>query len=132
MNIFDHSQPEIIEVTFSFPEFATAYKNSLLQLFPLKIQSILESVTRVPIFDQAFEKTFKSTFNFQEFVSTCKSGYFIIVSRDIADLKILQSDWLGVFQPMSQKPGFYQTWDLYRIIVNKIKFHFWANAEKKY
>ena len=30
MNIFDHSQPEIIEVTFSFPEFATAYKNSLL------------------------------------------------------------------------------------------------------
>ena len=30
MNIFDHSQPEIIEATFSFSEFATAYKNSLL------------------------------------------------------------------------------------------------------
>lgn len=35
MNIFDHFQQEIIEVTFSFPEFVTADKKTVDSIYPL-------------------------------------------------------------------------------------------------
>ena len=43
-------------------------------------------------------------------------------SRDISDLKILQSDWPGVFWPISQISDFSQTWDLFWNIANNTNF----------
>ena len=37
-----------------------------------------------------------------------------ICSRDIVDLKILQSDWLRAFRPVTLEPDFSQIWDLHR------------------
>ena len=34
-----------------------------------------------------------------------------LCSRDMDDLKILQSDWPRAFWPISQEPDFYQAWD---------------------
>ena len=50
--------------------------------------------------------------------------------RDTVNFKILHSDWLGVFWPISQEPEFSQTLDLYRNISNNINFHYIPNAEK--
>ena len=46
-----------------------------------------------------------------------------IYSRDIVDLKILQSSWPGAFWPISQEPHFSQIWTLYINIANDINFH---------
>ena len=43
-------------------------------------------------------------------------------SRDIVNLKILQSDWLRAFWPISQEPDFSQVWDLCNNTANIIKF----------
>ena len=45
-------------------------------------------------------------------------------SRDIVNLKILQSDWLRAFWPISQKP------DLCKNTANIIKFLYRPNSEK--
>ena len=44
MAIFDHAHTKIIELTFSFPEFApTCKKNSFFHLFIFEMHSILDS-----------------------------------------------------------------------------------------
>ena len=57
----------------------------------------------------------------QAFLSFC--------SRDIADLKILQSDWLRAFWPISQEPDLFQVWDLPKNTTNNINFIYiwWLN-----
>ena len=39
-------------------------------------------------------------------------AFSLFCSRDIVDLKILQSDWLTAFWPISQEPDFSQVQDL--------------------
>ena len=51
-------------------------------------------------------------------------------SRDIVSLKILQSDWLRAFWPISQEPDFSQVWDLCKNTANIIKFLYRPNSEK--
>ena len=51
-------------------------------------------------------------------------------SRDIVNLKILQSDWLTAFWPISQEPDFSQVWDLCKNTANIIKFLYRPNSEK--
>ena len=58
----------------------------------------------------------------QAFLSYC--------SRDIVDLKILLSDWLRAFGPISQEPDFFQKWDLCKITANSMSFHYRPNSEK--
>ena len=58
----------------------------------------------------------------QDFSSFC--------SRDIANLKISQSDWLRAFWPMSQEPDFSQVWDLCKNTENITKFLYRPNWEK--
>ena len=62
-----------------------------------------------PIFDHVQPKKFQPNFNFCEFVSTCKNvAISLICSKEIVDLKILQSAWLRAFWPMSQEQDFSQ------------------------
>ena len=92
MPISDHAQPKFIEITFSFPGFAPACKKTLSFISSLLrygqfliyspflnfLRSSPETKLAKLIFDHALPKTCQSTFNFCEFVSTCKkSGYFI-------------------------------------------------------
>ena len=75
MPIFDHTHPKIIDITFSFSEFAltckkSAYSNNSF----LRYSQFLGSATRLatPISDQAHPKIFWSAFNLCEIVSACK------------------------------------------------------------
>ena len=58
----------------------------------------------------------------QTFLSHC--------SRDIIDLKTLQSDWPGPFWPISQKLYFPPNMRLLKNTANEIKFHYRPNSEK--
>ena len=51
-------------------------------------------------------------------------------SRDIVNLKVLQSDWLRAFWPISQEPDFSQVWDLCKNTANIIKLLYRQNSEK--
>ena len=57
-------------------------------------------------------------------------AFSLFCSRDIVNLKILQSDWSKVFWPISQEPEFFQVWDLSKNIANIIKFLYRPNSEK--
>ena len=54
----------------------------------------------------------------------------LFCSRDLVNLKILQSDWSTAFWPLSQEPDFSQVWDLCRNTVNNINFHYRSNSIK--
>ena len=45
-----------------------------------------------------------------------KQSILSFSSRDIVNLKILQSDWLRAFWPTSQEPDSFQIWNLSRNI----------------
>ena len=49
---------------------------------------------------------------------------------DICLLKILQSDWLRTFLPISQEPKFSQIWALCRNTTNNIYFHYRTKSVK--
>ena len=51
-------------------------------------------------------------------------------SRDIVNLKILQSDWSRALWPISQEPQFSPVWDLYKNTANIIKLIYRPNSEK--
>ena len=51
-------------------------------------------------------------------------------SKDIVDLKILQSDWPRAFWPISQETDSSQIWDLCKNKANNINFHYRPNLEK--
>ena len=78
------------------------------------------------IFDHAQSKNFQSIFNFCEFVATCKIlGCFIHCSGKMVDLKILQSDWLRAFWPLSQEQDFPQIYHFCsNNTANNINFHY--------
>ena len=77
MPVFDHALPHIIEITFSFPEFAPAYKNSVHSINSfLRYSQFQSPVTRMatPTSDHVQSKLF--SFNLREFESPRKkSGY---------------------------------------------------------
>ena len=49
-------------------------------------------------------------------------------SRDIVELKILQSNWPTAFWPLSQEPDFHPNMGFTQ--ANKINFHYRPNSEK--
>ena len=59
-----------------------------------------------------------------------KNQTLFIILRYV-NLKILQSDWLRRFWPISQKPDFSQVWDLCNNTVNSIYFLYRPKSEKK-
>ena len=52
-------------------------------------------------------------------------------SKDMVNLKILQSDWSKALWPKSQEPDFSQVWDLCKNAANNIKFLYRPNFKKK-
>ena len=78
---FDHIQPKITGITFSFLEFVPACRKSVHFIYSfLRYSHFQSSLTRLPtlISDQAHPQIFWSTFHLCKFVSKCKkSGYFI-------------------------------------------------------
>ena len=84
----------MIKVTLSFPEFISKHQKQVyfINFFVRNSQFSISATTVVtPIYKHSHTNVFQSTFNFNEFVSTCKkSDFFIFCSRDIVDLKIMQ------------------------------------------
>ena len=93
-------------------------------MYILAILSVEKTDWPHPYFDPAQQKNFPETFSFCEFVSTCKKETVsLICSGKIDDLKILQSDLLRVFWPISQEQDFSQIKDLHRDTANITNFH---------
>ena len=99
--IFDHAHPKYFWSDFNFCEFVSTCKNSVIQSVILQIQSILES----------HQQTSRSNFwpRIPSFLWICISMQKMrsIFSEEIVGLKILQSDWLSAFWPISQEQDFY-------------------------
>ena len=57
-------------------------------------------------------------------------AFSIFCSRDIVNLKILQSDWLRAFWTISHDPDFSQVQDLCKNTANIITFLHRQNSEK--
>ena len=84
-----------------------------------------------PILDHAYPNIFQLTSNFHVYISTAKNEAFSsFCSRDIIDLKILQSDSPRAFWPISLKPDFSQVRDLSKNTATNINFLYRANSEK--
>ena len=133
MPISDHLHLKIIETTFNFPKFAPACKISVHSIYSFLRYCQFESpVTRltIHIFDHVHLIFFWSTFNLFELVSTCKKSDYFIFWGDRVDQKILQSDMLRTFWPISQEQKFSQIWDLRRNTTNNISFHYRTNSVK--
>ena len=73
----------IIKVTLSFPEFILKQQKPVycINFFARYSQFQISAITvGTPIYDHAHPSIFQPTFNFNEFVSTCKkSGFFIFL-----------------------------------------------------
>ena len=128
-----HPPRKIIEITFSFPEFAPACKKSVHSIYSfLRYHQFQSLVTRLatPNSDHAHLKTFWSTFNLCEFVSTCKkSGYFINLFWRYSWLKN-PAIWLRTFWPISRNKKFSQICHLCRNTANNINFCYRSNSVK--
>ena len=83
-----------------------------------------------PIFDHAHQNIFQSTFNCPESVSCKKMRLFHHFVPQSVDLRILQSDWLRAFWPVSQESDFSQVWDLCNNTANNKNFLYRTNSEK--
>ena len=88
----------IIKVTLSFPEFISKHQKPVYSInFSARYNQFEISATRVGtlIYDHAHSNIFHSTFNFNEFVSTCKiSDFFIILFYSYSWFKI-PAIWLA-------------------------------------
>ena len=130
---FEHIHPKIIKITFSFPEFAPAYKkvvysiNSFLRY--IQFQSTVTRLTKA-MSDHAHNKIFWPTFYLCEFVSTCKKwDYFIDLFWRYDWLKN-QFDWVRKFWLVSQEQKFSQIWDFCRNTENSIIPYYRSNSVK--
>ena len=52
----------------------------------------------------------------------------LICSGDMIDSKIVQSNWLRKFWPLSWEQKFSQIWDLHKNTANNISFHYRTNS----
>ena len=53
---------------------------------------------------------------------TKNQAFLLFCSRDVVNLKILESDWPTAFWPISQELDLSQIWDLCKDTVNNIDF----------
>ena len=78
-----------------------------------------------------FKKKFNHQISFLNLYLHAKNqANSLFPSQDIAVLRILQSDWLRTFWPISQEPEFSQIWGLRSLFLNHMYFHFRLNPEK--
>ena len=118
----DHAHPKIIEITFSFPKFAPAWKISFHSIHSfLRYSQFQRPVTRLTmsIFDMSTQKKFDQILIYVNLYQHAKNQAIYMV-----DWKILQSGWLRTFWSISQEQKFSQIWDLFRNTANNISFHY--------
>ena len=129
MPISDHTNPKIIKITFSFPNFAPECKISVHSIYSFWRYNQLQSpITRLatPIFDNAHLKKFWSAFNLCELALTCKkSGHFIDLFWRYGWL-LNPAIWLAK-NILAHTSGI---WDLYKNTANNISFHYRINSVK--
>ena len=126
MPIFDHHHLKIIKVTFGFSEFLSTHRKSIYS-----INSYLRVGMATPIltmFTPIFFNRLLIVNNLYQ--HTKKQNFSSIFSRDNPGLKILQSDWLRAFWPISQVPDFFQEWDLCKNTAININIIERPNSEK--
>ena len=126
---FDHIHQKIIEITFSFPEFAPACKKLVHSINSFLRYSLTRLATLIS--DHAHSQIFWLTFNLCEFVSTYeKSGYFIDLFWRYGWLKN-PAIWLAenILAHISGTKSS-QIWDLCRNTEVNINFHYRSNSVK--
>ena len=110
-------------------------KISSLHHFILEIKSVLESRDQIGHIHFWPCTTKHFLINFQ-FIRTCfnmqKMRISSICSGEMVDLKILQSELLRAFWPISQEKNLSQIEDLCRNTENNINFHYRTNSGKIY
>ena len=103
----------LIKVTSSFPEFISAHQKpvSLISSWDTAKFRVLLPEWSHPFMTMPtpiFSNHLLTSMNlYQHAKNQFFSSFF---SRDIVDLKILQSDWPRAFWLISQKPEFFQIW----------------------
>ena len=130
-SISDHAHQKIIEATFIFPELVLACKKSGYSIcsflkynfggmwpnWPHPFFIIQRYFDQLLIFRNSYQNE-----NNQPILSICYG--------DIDDLKILQSDWLRAFRPISQEQELSQIWDLCTNTANNTDFNYRTNSVK--
>ena len=95
------------------------------------VNSICSFFKYIQEWTDALPKKCLWTFNFCEFLRTCKNeAVSSIYSWEIVDWKIQQSVWLRPFWPISQEKHFSQIYDLCRNTANNINFHYRTSQVK--
>ena len=132
---FDHIHPKIIEITFSFPEFAPARKklvhsiNSFMR-YTVSFRVMWPSWPH-PSLTMHNPQFFDQLLIYVNLYQHVKNqAISLICSGDKVDKKILQSDWLRAFWPISQEQTFSQIWDMCRNTANNVNFHHRSNSVK--
>ena len=131
-----HGHPKIIEATSSFLEFVPACKKLVFSIFFfLETKPIFEShdqTSHTNFWICPFKK-FRPTFNFREFVLTCKK------SADLINLfwinswlnnPTIWSDWMRAFWSKPQKNDFSQILELWRNTANNMNVYHRPNSGK--
>ena len=134
MPIFDHHHPKIIKVTLASLNFYEHTKNQFIPIiFSLDTASFCVLKPELPhpfltIPTPIFFNQLLVSINLYQYAKN--QAFSSCCFRDMVDLKILQSDWLRTFWPISQEPDFSQVWDLCKHTVNNINFLYRPNSEK--
>lgn len=99
-------------------------QKSVFYQLPFETKTILESHDQrgYVIFEYTQPKIFEPALNFHDLEQHPKKAISSFCSRDLVNLKILQSGWPTTFWLISQKPNFSQIWNVYSNIVNNINF----------
>ena len=129
---FHQIQPRIVEITFSFPEFAPAHTKSVHSTYSWDTVNFraLWPVWPYPS-DHAHPTFFDKLLIYVDLCQHVKNqAISLICSGDMVDQKILQSDWQRIFWSISHELKFSQIWDLCRNTASNINFHYRWNSVK--
>ena len=125
MPISDHTHPKIIEITFSFPGIAPECKISTVNF------RVQWTDRPCPFLTMHTQKQFDQLLIYVNLYQHAQNqAISLIGSGDMVDYKILQSDWLRTFWPISQEQKFSQIWDMSRNTASNISFNYRINSVK--
>ena len=133
MPISDHALPKIIEITFSFLQFAPEYKisvHSIYHSWDTVSFRVLWQDWPHPFMTMSTQKVFDQLLIYMNLYQLDKSGYFIHLFWRYGWLKNLAIWWLRTFWPISQEQKFSQIWYFCRNIASNTSFHYRTNSVK--
>ena len=131
--IFNQVQPIIIIISSSCPEFVSPCKKSDYSINVLRYCQYRDLKTELPhpFLTRPTPKRFTQLLiSMNLYQHTKNHAILSFCSRDICDLKIIQSDWPKAFWAISQELHFFRIWDLCRSVANTINFYYTLNSKK--